>query len=289
MSRSLNNTVFFYQGNRLFTAKQYTNHRSIFHISDRPLAEYQSADQTGLLATDEKGSVLIVQGKEEIHSYSAYGHTPTLPSVRTLLGFNGEVAHTVIDGYLLGNGYRLYVPTLYRFCSPDSLSPFSKNNLNAYSYCEGDPINYTDPSGHIKIPKVFSDPNSDSRKPLALPGSSSETYYRIAGISADGKLEHKTTLVKTKLSLEEPVSIYIPRESLPHFRQKQEEQRALINNAKLHPPEDPGAFDEKITRLNEYIYERIENGKKIFEKFKPPKISQPVETVTLVRDPPQSN
>ncbi|MFJ4390484.1 RHS repeat-associated core domain-containing protein [Pseudomonas soli] len=234
MSRSLNTTVFFYLGNRLFTAKQYTNHRSIFHIPDRPLAEYQSADQTGLLATDDKGSVLIVQGKEEIHSYSAYGYTPTLPSVRTLLGFNGEVAHTVIDGYLLGNGYRLYVPTLYRFCSPDSLSPFSKNNLNAYSYCEGDPINYTDPSGHLKM-KVLSYPERGSRKPIALPSSSSNTYYLITGNTADGNIKHQTTLVQTKLSFEQPISIYILHDSLPDFRkqQKNNESSSITRSSML--------------------------------------------------------
>lgn len=53
-------------------------------------------------------------------------------------------------GYLLGNGYRLYNPILMRFCSPDSFSPFMI--MNSYAYCEGDPVNSSDPSGHMGVP-----------------------------------------------------------------------------------------------------------------------------------------
>jgi len=53
-----------------------------------------------------------------------------------------------------------------RFYSPDTLSPFEKGGVNAYCYCEGDPINNSDPTGRVKtgltaefkrlnIPKVF--------------------------------------------------------------------------------------------------------------------------------------
>ena len=51
--------------------------------------------------------------------------------------------------FLLGNGYRAFNPVLMRFNSPDSLSPFGKGGLNAYAYCVGDPVNYSDPAGHI--------------------------------------------------------------------------------------------------------------------------------------------
>ena len=35
-----------------------------------------------------------------------------------------------------------------RFNSPDSLSPFGEGGVNAYGYCEGDPVNRADPGGH---------------------------------------------------------------------------------------------------------------------------------------------
>ncbi|AUI88587.1 hypothetical protein BS333_19990 [Vibrio azureus] len=64
-------------------------------------------------------------------------------------GFNGETLDPVTGNYMLGNGYRAYNPTLIRFMSQDSLSPFSEAGINAYQYCSGDPINRSDPSGHL--------------------------------------------------------------------------------------------------------------------------------------------
>ena len=36
-----------------------------------------------------------------------------------------------------------------RFNSPDSMSPFGQGGVNPYAYCEDDPINHSDPSGHF--------------------------------------------------------------------------------------------------------------------------------------------
>ncbi|WP_256365326.1 RHS repeat-associated core domain-containing protein [Pseudomonas sp. PDM25] len=71
--------------------------------------------------------------------------------VSSVLGFNGERIDPVLGGYHLGNGYRLYNPALRRFTSPDNMSPFGAGGINPYAYCEGDPINNTDPTGHFGI------------------------------------------------------------------------------------------------------------------------------------------
>jgi hypothetical protein len=63
MSKASNNSLFFYQGDKLITVKQGDKHRAIFRNAEQPLAEL-STDKThtsGLLATDDKGSVLVVQ------------------------------------------------------------------------------------------------------------------------------------------------------------------------------------------------------------------------------------
>ncbi|EBP4160873.1 RHS repeat-associated core domain-containing protein, partial [Salmonella enterica subsp. enterica] len=82
----------------------------------------------------------------EQHVWSPYGcgkDTGQLP------GFNGERRDPVSGAYHLGNGYRAYNPVLMRFNCPDSLSPFGAGGINPYTYCEGDPVNHTDPSGHL--------------------------------------------------------------------------------------------------------------------------------------------
>ncbi|AUA34851.1 hypothetical protein CWR53_20815 [Pseudomonas sp. SGAir0191] len=64
MSKAPNSSLFFYQGDKLITVKKGDEHRSIFRNAEQPLAEL-SADDTQtdvLLATDDKGSVLAVQG-----------------------------------------------------------------------------------------------------------------------------------------------------------------------------------------------------------------------------------
>lgn len=104
-----------------------------------------------LLGLDQQQSVLTeVTGAQPAHfAYSPYGYRPAEGGVFSLLGFSGEQLDTPTGLYLLGNGYRAYSPTLMRFLSPDSLSPFGAGGLNPYAYCAGDPINRVDPTGHF--------------------------------------------------------------------------------------------------------------------------------------------
>ena len=71
------------------------------------------------------------------------------------LGFNGEAHEPETRWQLLGNGYRAYNPVLMRFHSPDPFSPFAIGGRNAYTYCHGDPVNSTDPSGRFAIPLML--------------------------------------------------------------------------------------------------------------------------------------
>ncbi|VEA66451.1 RHS repeat-associated core domain [Serratia plymuthica] len=72
-----------------------------------------------------------------------------MTDILSVTGFTGEYRDPVSGHYHLGNGYRVYNPVLMRFMSPDSLSPFGPGGINPYVYCAGDPINNTDPSGHM--------------------------------------------------------------------------------------------------------------------------------------------
>lgn len=61
-------------------------------------------------------------------------------------GYTGQYQEPC-TGYALGNGRRLYRPSLRRFCQPDTLSPFERGGLNSYAYCLSEPVNRHDPSG----------------------------------------------------------------------------------------------------------------------------------------------
>jgi RHS repeat-associated protein len=106
-----------------------------------------TGEQTKVLACDMKKSVIAshVDGVLTHTSYSPYGSAK--PDSRT--GFNGEVVELSSGVYMLGNGTRVFIPHLALFSSADTKSPFSAGGINPYFYCHGDPMNLSDPSGHI--------------------------------------------------------------------------------------------------------------------------------------------
>lgn len=144
----------FYLKDRLSTEIQGQAQRSVVQHDDHLLAQQQrqhGAIETTLLATDRQRSVLQLLDATQAHpiAYTPYGHRPAENGLLSLLAFNGERADPVTGHYLLGNGYRAFNPVLMRFNSPDNMSPFGKGGVNAYAYCSGDPINHSDPSGHV--------------------------------------------------------------------------------------------------------------------------------------------
>lgn len=104
-----------------------------------------------MLATDALGSILCHQTVQDIHrlAYSVYGYDPIANLHFSQLGFSGQ-AREPNGLYSLGNGYRFYSTLLMRFVSPDDLSPFSRGGINAYGYCEADPVNASDKTGHSR-------------------------------------------------------------------------------------------------------------------------------------------
>ncbi|WP_080290257.1 RHS repeat-associated core domain-containing protein [Pseudomonas syringae] len=124
----------------------------------KPKPGRQRADQTTvLLAASHQNSVLAELDNHDLNKvrYSAYGQRSTELNPVASMAFNGEFREPDTGWYLLGNGYRAYNPVLRRFHSPDSLSPFGGGGLNAYAYCVGDPINHSDPTGHLALSALF--------------------------------------------------------------------------------------------------------------------------------------
>ena len=144
----------FYHLDRVATETQSTGQTSVFRCDHQLLAQQCLDRSTLLLATDVQGSVMSGWSTHLYISkaYTPYGYLHDSSVQSSLLGFNSEWRDALTGYYLLGNGSRVYNPVLMRFCSPDILSPFGAGGVNAYAYCSGDPLNWQDPSGHVRLP-----------------------------------------------------------------------------------------------------------------------------------------
>ncbi|AJC19555.1 RHS repeat domain-containing protein [Pandoraea pulmonicola] len=150
-------TLFFYDGGQLLNLEESQRHTRLIPGVAGMQAQYSaSSAQNGgavwLLSTDDMGSVLSVSDGRSIeeHRYGPYGQeVETDGEPISVLAYNGQWRDPVLEGYALGNGYRLFLPGLGRFNAPDAYSPFGAGGFNSYAYCSGDPINYSDPTGHF--------------------------------------------------------------------------------------------------------------------------------------------
>ncbi|MCR8719542.1 RHS repeat-associated core domain-containing protein [Pseudomonas syringae] len=150
----------FYLNNRLTTAIQGAVQHSVVQTEDLLLALRRAeSDQIlfDLLATDQASSVLhsFEAMRNQAYVYSPYGTRSPQTASSCVPGFTGQTIDPVTGHYLLGNGIRAFNPTLMRFTSPDTLSPFAEGGLNSYAYCFGDPVNCTDPTGQSPFFKIL--------------------------------------------------------------------------------------------------------------------------------------
>lgn len=108
------------------------------------------AQPTHLLVVDLRQSVLISLGRclSGRGSYTCHGWQPRVAAM-PVLGFNGQHAEAIVEGYFPGHGHRMYSTLLMRFHVPDRSSPFGKGGLNCYAYCHADPLNRHDPTGRF--------------------------------------------------------------------------------------------------------------------------------------------
>ena len=184
----------FYCKSRLATEIQGAVQHSIFQQGEQLLAQQHKLEhlvETSMLATDEMRSVLQVFGANLPYPtpYSPYGHDPMRGSA---LRFNGEWKDSITGHYLLGNGYRAFNPVLMRFNSPDNMSPFGKGGVNPYGYCFGDPINYSDSSGHFGLWRLKAFLSRNNRMPsLAPPVRAASNKYKLYDLVLDANVPKK--------------------------------------------------------------------------------------------------
>ena len=104
-------------------------------------------DVIGIL--DNSGNIVVK------YSYDAYGNCTCYYSTNDDLEENNPIRYRSYyydeDTGLYYLNARYYNPQWRRFISPDDtsyLDPETPNGLNLYAYCNNDPVNYSDPSGH---------------------------------------------------------------------------------------------------------------------------------------------
>jgi len=148
-----NATQRFYNSTRIAMEIEGDRKTRFFETDSQPLAlqQHGSAPGATLLATDLQTSVLSGIGPDDnphAQAFTPFGHHAN-DALLSVIGFNGERPDPVTGHYLLGQGYRAFNPVLMRFNSPDSWSPFGKGGINTYAYCDNDPFNKADPTGHV--------------------------------------------------------------------------------------------------------------------------------------------
>lgn len=152
MKKSSGTSLYFYLHDQLAMVSTKISNRTFSRYGHQPLAELNEQDASRehrFLGSDGQGSVLYRKStvNSAAYTYSAFGYNPQMLGTPSNLGFTGQFCEHV-GLYLLGNGNRAYNPSLMRFHSPDSMSPFCAGGINCYAYCGADPVNRTDPDGH---------------------------------------------------------------------------------------------------------------------------------------------
>ncbi|QOR35895.1 RHS repeat protein [Clostridium sp. 'deep sea'] len=134
------------------------------------------------------------------YNYDIFGNlTLTIETETNNIKYSGEFYDYETGLYYLRARY--YNPYIGRFISEDSywgedVNPLS---LNLYTYCENDPINYIDPSGHLAITVGEREVGNAKYTGKSTTGNLRDVIEGLGGkVDYDGKTNTVTTRIGTK-------------------------------------------------------------------------------------------
>ena len=160
------------QSGRLICENKTSQYYGEGSATERIVYLYDESGIIGLVHTSESGTTATYYLQRNLlgdviaiydtngtkvggYAYDAWGNcTITLNTngvaIRNPIRYRGYYYDQDTGLYFLNARY--YSPAWRRFISPDDtgyLDPESINGLNLYTYCNNDPVNYCDPSGHF--------------------------------------------------------------------------------------------------------------------------------------------
>lgn len=124
-------------------------------LKDHPSTTLRTSLGSASVVTDASGAILGEQ------RYYPYGETRwTYGTIYTDKLFTGQREMSGLGIYHYGA--RFYSPKLGRFLSADTIVPGMSNPqaLNRYSYVLGNPLRYTDPTGHMQWEDTYEENDS---------------------------------------------------------------------------------------------------------------------------------
>ncbi|PXF40116.1 hypothetical protein BWQ96_10177 [Gracilariopsis chorda] len=151
-------SVLFYSGRHVVCERNASSTSEYVRVEQRTIAE-KGDGVTSFLASSENQTPFVMHGSGTARCivtspYGKLNDDGVFPLPRTR--YTGMLRDfvTTSDGrkfsfYLAGSGTRVCFPNLGMFPSMDTFSPFREGGMNPYAYCERNPTNLTDPTGHI--------------------------------------------------------------------------------------------------------------------------------------------
>lgn len=148
----------FYRGKQLQLLVGQFGARQVFGTADLLLTERHimpGATKSFQLTTNMQRTLILAVGARDTVALinGCYGFNKKNHDF--IIGYTGQHLDKKTGCYMLGNGYRAYSPELMRFIAPDGASPFGEGGINSYAYCNGDPVNYQDDTGHNPLSSAW--------------------------------------------------------------------------------------------------------------------------------------
>ena len=144
----------------LYEVDSEDNAKKHIYLGSQRILTVNGIQEPHYYHSDHLGSSNVISDidgkKEQRLEYYPYGKTYVSDGDKTTnYKYTGKEEDSSTGLYFYGARY--YDSEIGRFIQPDTIvpSPYNPQDLNRYSYCNNNPINYIDPTGHSWFSKFW--------------------------------------------------------------------------------------------------------------------------------------